>query len=970
MIRKIYISLVLIIGMFLSSETYATHLRAGEIIVKRVDCTGRTFEVTVIVYTDSEPLDPVLFGMGELRFGDESSPDDFFNSGGSPSGIPEIQNNTHVTYNSDGTLTIEDISEDLGPGVSLAKFTVRHTYSSNGKFTVSYLEPNRNAGILNIEAGNSVNTRFYIETEIRIDGFLGCNNTPELLIPPIDRGCTGVAFYHNPGAFDPDGDSLSFELVTPKKSVGTNVSAYISPADPSFYENFSQGNENGDGPPTFKIDPITGEIEWNSPGTVGEYNIAFIVKEWRFKGGEWLLLGFVTRDMQIIVEDCDNERPELEIPFDICVEAGETINEIIYGTDPDNHDVKIEAYSQVIENLGAIVSPIPPEFLPSSPAAQLQFTWQTECLDIRDQPYQVVFKITDNPPLGPKLVSFATWNITVVGPSPDLLSVDQDGQALLLNWDSYLCQNAELIQVWRRVDSNPYEPDECETGMRENAGYSLIAEVPVTRTSFRDTNLAAAAKYCYRLVAQYPDVPGGESIVSNELCFEYVPADEPIITHVTVEQTDTNTGRILVAWRAPFEFGTFPVDTVYRVYRAEGFSGTNYELITEIDGNGLDSIAYRDTNLDTENKVYNYKIALLDPSSSTGVDEVPSAPASSVRLEITPQFGQIRLDWAAVVPWSNTIVNPPNNEHLIFRGLEGQSQNEFVLLKRLDVTQFGFSFIDSVNLVDEQVYCYRVETKGTYGNPAINSPQLNFSQIICGQPSDSIPPCKPVVTIDGPSCEDSFTNIGCGFNDFKNRLSWSTELTAGCENDVKFYEVYYASTSKSEFELIAEVTDTTYLHENLTSFKGCYQVRAVDRSGNVGEFSDPFCVDNCPYYELPNVFTPGDGACNERFSAYSDRVVVDENGVSDNCGQIDRTKCARFVRSVKFTVFNRWGSPVYTYTGRAGTENSIYIDWNGVAENGSELPSAVYYYSAEVTFDVVNPDEATKLYKGWIHLLR
>lgn len=961
---------MLLIGLFHINEAYATHLRAGEIIVKRVDCTGRTFEVTIIVYTDSGPVDPVLFGMGELRFGDESDPDVFFNSGGAPSGLPEIQNNTHVFYNSDGTLSIQPFNEDLGPDVSKAAFTIRHTYSSNGKFTISYLEPNRNAGVLNIEAGNSVNTRFYIETEIRIDGFLGCNNTPELLIPPIDRGCTGVAFYHNPGAFDPDGDSLSFELVTPKKAVGTNVSAYLSPANNSFYENFNTGNETGDGPPTFKINPVTGEIEWNAPGTVGEYNIAFIVKEWRFKGGEWLLLGFVTRDMQIIVEDCDNERPELEIPEDICVEAGELINETIFGTDPDNHDVKIEAFSQVIEDLGATVSPDPPVFLPSSPPAEFQFNWQTECLDIRDQPYQVVFKITDNPPLGPKLVSFATWNITVVGPSPDVLGVSQDGQALRLDWDPYLCQNAEIIQVWRRVDSNPYTPDDCETGIRENAGYSLIAEVDASITSYRDNNLAAAAKYCYRLVAQFPAVPGGESIVSDEVCFEYVPADEPIITHVTVEETDVNTGKVLVAWRAPFEFGLFPSDTTYRVYRAEGFTGTNYQLLTQVDGNGLDSIAFRDTNLDTENKVYNYRIALIDPSASTGTDEVPSASASTVRLDITPQFGQIRLDWAAVVPWSNTIVNPPNNEHLIYRGLEGQDQDDFVLVKRLDVTQFGFSYTDSINLNNDQVYCYRVLTKGTYGNPSINSPQLNYSQIICGQASDSIPPCAPVVTINGTSCEDVFTNIGCGFNDFKNQLTWSTEFVGECENDVRVYELYYAPTTQSSFALIAEVFDTTYLHDNLTSFKGCYQVRAVDRSGNYSEFSNTFCVDNCPYYELPNVFTPGDGACNEVFSAYSDREVINENGQSDNCGEIDRTKCARFVRSVKFTVFNRWGTPVYTYTGRAGSEDSIYIDWDGVGDNGTELPSAVYYYLAEVTFDVVDPNSATRMYKGWVHLLR
>ncbi|MEQ8927667.1 MAG: gliding motility-associated C-terminal domain-containing protein, partial [Fulvivirga sp.] len=626
------------------------------------------------------------------------------------------------------------------------------------------------------------------------------------------------------------------------------------------------------------------------------------------------------------------------------------------------------------EDLGATVSPEPPVFQPSLPPAQLTFSWDTECLDIRDQPYSVVFKITDNPPQGPKLVSFATWNITIVGPSPDLNNVQQDGQGIRLDWSPYFCQNAELIQVWRRVDSNPYEPDECETGIRENAGYSLIAETNPTATTYRDTQLAAAAKYCYRLVAKFPDVPGGESIVSQELCFEFVPAETPIITHVTVEETSETNGEIVLAWRAPFELGTFPADPVYRIYRAEGFAGGNYQQIAEVNGLGLDSIGFRDTNLDTHGKVYNYQVALLDPTSSTGTDEIMSASASAVRLEVAPQFGRIQLDWAAVVPWSNTIISPPeDSEHLIFRGLEGQSQDQFTLLENLDVTQYGFSYTDSVNLSDEQIYCYRVLTKGTYGNPAINSPQLNFSQIICAQPSDSIAPCAPVVSLSGRTCEDFLATSSCDFNDFENQISWSTEFVGECENDVRLYEVYYSPTTIASFELIAEVTDTTFLHENLPSFKGCYQVRAVDRSGNFSEFSNTFCVDNCPNYELPNVFTPGNNdGCNDFFSAYNGGGnIIGEDGSSlGDCGVIDATKCARFVRRVEFTVYNRWGNSVYTYTGTSGTENSILINWDGTSDSGTELPSGVYYYSADVTFDLVDPSKSTKQYKGWIHLVR
>ena len=60
---------------------------------------------------------------------------------------------------------------------------------------------------------------------------------------------------------------------------------------------------------------MNGNLVWDAPKFAGEYNVAFIVEEWRFSEltGRYEQLGYVTRDMQIIVEDCDNERPELDI---------------------------------------------------------------------------------------------------------------------------------------------------------------------------------------------------------------------------------------------------------------------------------------------------------------------------------------------------------------------------------------------------------------------------------------------------------------------------------------------------------------------------------------------------------------------------------------------------------------------------------------------------------------------------------
>ena len=37
---------------------------------------------------------------------------------------------------------------------------------------------------------------------------------------------------------------------------------------------------------------------------------------------------------------------------------------------------------------------------------------------------------------------------------------------------------------------------------------------------------------------------------------------------------------------------------------------------------------------------------------------------------------------------------------------------------------------------------------------------------------------------------------------------------------------------------------------------------------------------------------------------------------------------------------------------------------------GVEVPSGVYYYSADVVYDVLNPEEADQIIKGWVQLLR
>ena len=922
--RTQFVFSLVTLGLLYAPSLLATHIRAGEITAQLVSCQQYTYRFTLTGYEDVE--EGILLGDGELYFGF-----------GDPIVVPEEAFDRR---------TIAVGEEE----VRISTYTFEYTFPAGGTYVVSYREQNRNRDILNMR--NSVQTAFYIETEIVIDPLI-CNSTPILDSQPIDGAVIGRTFTHNPSAYDPDGDSLSYRMVIPKQDRDEEVLDYSFPDgyDRERGVNPDPLRQDGSTPVFLELDSLTGLLTWDAPGNLGEYNVAFVVEEWRKIEGNWVRLGYVTRDMQIIVEDGVNFPPEVQVPPDLCVIAGEPLMLPVTARDPDGNQLIFEGFGEPFNQRGQSAT-LSPSLTELATPAEATFSWTPECSQVRQRPYQVNIKVTDVPSVPPPLVTYDQWNITVLGPPVENLQASLQGEEVLLRWDRYSCTDqAESVQVYRRIGSYPLPDDPCFTGLPTEAGYTLVKTLAPDLVSMQDGgsgDLLPGVTYCYRAVATFPD--GSVSIASEEVCTT-VPSQAPFITNVSVGTTGTTDGRITVRWTEPLGEAAdlFPAPYFYTLLRSTNASSSFVAVADQ-----LSATTFEDQNLDTEATTYFYQVVGFDAVGNV-IDT--SAVASSVRLAATTQPAQIEINWQASVPWNNQSADYPY--HYIFRGTN--NDESLVLLDSVAVTTNGFSYTDSdveATDGDKITYCYRILTQGRYDTSLpIEAPLLNYSQRICVSPFDTVPPC-PIASValvgDTQDCETQLAGKPCDYAGWSNTIAWQIQQE-GCAPDIAGVNVYFAATDTlglEEYQLIAAgVTDSFYVDGPLPMPAGCYRVRVVDQSGNESEWSEPICQDNCPFFALPNIFTPNEDGVNEHFETLNEPF------------------CPRFVQRVQLRVFNRWGKEVHFYDsgGAANREVSLRKFWDGRTAEGQRVSPGVYYYQAEVNFSELQPQSRT--YKGWVQVM-
>lgn len=892
---KSFLKIILLLLCFIWIQTAsATHNRAGEITYKHV--SGFTYEFTITTYTKV-------------------------------SGISGDADRTRLGISwGDGTFDSLDRASEifLADDIKQNKYIGRHTYSGPFKYVVGVTDPNRIENIINIS--NSVAALFYLEDTVIVSNpnIIGYNNSPQLLNPPIEYGNVGQVFTHNPNAFDPDGDSLSYYIMSPLEANNIPVNGYTPP------NLISPGPDN-----QISINQQTGELTWDAPQVAGIYNIVIVIREYR--GG--VFIGTVMRDLQIIVDATSNRPPNLNIPLQLCKVVGDTIQFTAVASDPNLPDrVTLSA------NGGPFtVSNSPATFTPGSPANPVSgvFRWATNCSHLLKNDYQVVFNAVDNFQ-GPPLTNSQTLTIKLLAPPPKniISSLDIPTKSVLLRWDSiYTCAgNSKFIEfsVWRKKGCGT-ALDTCNTDLSA-LGYERVGST--TQYSFRDINLQSGNQYSYRVVAEFGDRTNSgiilnrfSGLASSETCI-IIPADIPLLYNVDVRSTDAVSGQIYVEWSRPFpeKLDTIlnPGPYVFRLYRATGLNGTDFTLVKTVTAATFSAItdtSFLDNGLNTAANAYNYKLDFF----ASGTDSIGSSEAaSSVFLNIAPAFEALSLTWTADVPWINT-------NYVIYRQLTGSSTFD-------SIATVSTNFYTDINLKNDTLYCYKIKAIGSYPLSGLKTPLINFSQEACSRPSDTTKPCTPLLTVSN-FCIDSRLDT----SEFINYLSWSFPQSAGCiTSDIVYTNIFYAATPRDSFVRIDSVLGNTfnnYTHVlDKRSLLGCYAVQAVRKNGNQSPLSASVCVENCPVYELPNAFTPNGDGQNDLYTPIFPY---------------------RFVEKIELKVYNRWGNLVFETT-------DPDINWNGNdSKSNKPLYTGVYYYICEVYYQSLEGlQKLSKPLSGYIHLFR
>jgi gliding motility-associated-like protein len=334
--------------LFLNINSYASHIVGMDLYYTHA--VGNTYTITLVAFGDCGPASAPAFST-------------------LPSATPDIcifDGNTYVTTVTlailppttgveitpvcTGTITQCSNPGSAVPGIKkfvyTGTYTVPHTshywrFLFTGDMGAGASAAGRAAAITNILGGT---TTQLVDT---LDDTHHNNSNPLLTIVPVPFFCLNNSDSYNPGAIDPDGDSLRFFLVAGVGGAGAaGIPNCTTPGVPVTYTGgHTATNPLTVAPGTFSLDPRTGTISF-FPNAIQRALVVYNIEEYRND----TFIGTCQREMTFLVQVCTDPPPiggfigassgtvVDSTHFDICSGTG-AFSIIIHPTESDTNNL-------------------------------------------------------------------------------------------------------------------------------------------------------------------------------------------------------------------------------------------------------------------------------------------------------------------------------------------------------------------------------------------------------------------------------------------------------------------------------------------------------------------------------------------------------------------------------------------------------------------------------------------------------
>ncbi len=272
--RKLYSLLLLLI---MGQAAQATHMSGGEIYWTHLG--GNQYRITLTIYRDCAGI---------------QLDNDYDLDITSPCG------NTTLNVTTPGGVELSQLCDlELPnstcnggslPGIQQYVYTGVVNLPPCDSWTISWTEIYRNNAIVNLQAPGTL--EMYIEGVLNnADG--PANDSPQFTNTAIPYICLGYPVSYSYGAFDPEGDSLSYEF----------IGARVGGANPINYTPPFTGTVPITG---ITLDPATGLVNFTL-NQAGNWVVVVQVNEYDSQGN---LIGTIMRDMQFVAYPCSNVPPD------------------------------------------------------------------------------------------------------------------------------------------------------------------------------------------------------------------------------------------------------------------------------------------------------------------------------------------------------------------------------------------------------------------------------------------------------------------------------------------------------------------------------------------------------------------------------------------------------------------------------------------------------------------------------------